>query len=97
VKKVIIVFVSIVIILSLGIYSARLQYNINTLQGEIVNLEHEIQETEVEIKVLQTELSNLTLISRIKPLSNKYLINYHQINKKDFIKIFDIPINPLFE
>ena len=96
-KKVIIVFVSIVIILSLGIYSARLQYNINTLQGEIVNLEHEIQETEVEIKVLQTELSNLTLISRIKPLSNKYLINYHQINKKDFIKIFDIPINPLFE
>ena len=70
-KKVIIGFISIVIILSLGIYSARLQYNINKLQGTIANIEDKIQETEVEIKVLQTELSNLTLISRIKPISNK--------------------------
>ena len=97
VKKAVIVFLSIIIILSLGIYSSRLQYNINSLQDKINTLEREIQETDIEIKVLQTEISHLTSISRIKPISNKYLTNYHQFDKKDFIRIVDIPINPLFE
>ena len=90
VKKAVIVFLSIIIILSLGIYSSRLQYNINSLQDKIKTLEREIQD-------LQTEISHLTSISRIKPISNKYLTNYHQFDKKDFIRIVDIPINPLFE
>lgn len=95
-NKAIIIFTGI-IILFLGIYSSRLQYRINDLQNEISKLEEMIKNSDIEIKVLETEISHLTSISKIKPLSNKYLKNYHNINKNDFIKIVDIPINPLFE
>lgn len=95
-NKAIIIFTGI-IILSLGIYSSKLQYRINDLQNEISDLEHKIKNADVEIRVLETEISHLTSISKIKTLSNKYLKNYHNINKDDFIKIVDIPINPLFE
>ncbi|MBD5405577.1 hypothetical protein HDR59_03450 [bacterium] len=95
-NKAIIIFTGI-IILSLGIYSSRLQYRINDLQNEISKLEEMIKNSDVEIRVLETEISHLTSISKIKPLSNKYLKNYHNINKNDFIRIVDIPINPLFE
>ena len=95
-NKAIIIFTGI-IILSLGIYSSRLQYRINDLQNEISKLEEMIKNSDVEIRVLETEISHLTSISKIKPLSNKYLKNYHNINKNDFIKIVDIPINSLFE
>ena len=95
-NKAIIIFTGI-IILSLGIYSSRLQYRINVLQNEISKLEEMIKNSDVEIRVLETEISHLTSISKIKPLSNKYLKNYHNINKNDFIRIVDIPINPLFE
>ena len=95
-NKAIIIFTGI-IILSLGIYSSKLQYRINDLQNEISKLEEMIKNSDVEIRVLETEISHLTSISKIKPLSNKYLKNYHNINKNDFIRIVDIPINPLFE
>ncbi|MGN0929075.1 MAG: hypothetical protein ACI4N3_00340 [Alphaproteobacteria bacterium] len=95
-NKVIIIFTGIVI-LSLGIYSSRLQYRINDFQNEINVLETQIKDSDVEIKVLETEISHLTSISKVKTLSNKFLKNYHNINTNDFIKIVDIPINPLFE
>ncbi|MBD5397919.1 hypothetical protein HDR60_00215 [bacterium] len=95
-NKVIIIFTGI-IILSLGIYSSRLQYRINDLQNKIDILEAQIKNTDIEIRVLETEISHLTSISKVKTLSNKFLTNYHNINKNDFIKIVDIPINPLFE
>ena len=95
-NKVIIIFTSI-IILVLGIYSSKLQYHINTFQNEIANLEKQIKDIDVEIRVLETEISHLSSIPRIKILSNRYLKNYHNIKTNDFIRIVDIPINPVFE
>ncbi len=96
-KRSIVLFSSFIIIACLGFLSFTIQYKFNDLEKNVLNIEREIKNIDVEIKVLQTELSHLTSISKIKSLSNKYIKNFHQISKYDFIDIFDIPINPLFE
>ena len=97
VNKVIITCFFITITLVLGIYSSKLQYHINNFEGEISKLEKQIKDIDVELRVLETDISHLTSIPRIKVLSNRYLKNYHNINTNDFIRIVDIPINPVFE
>ncbi len=80
-----------------AILSFRLQWKINQFNKNINMFNNEIAQTDVEIKILKTEISHLTSIARIKEISNIYLPNYKNINNRDFIKIIDIPVNPQFE
>ena len=74
-----------------------LQININKFDREIANLQSEIKKTDVEIKVLKTEISHLTSIQRVREIANRYLPQYKNITQKDFINLMDIPVNPDFE
>lgn len=89
--------IAVFLILILGIASFSIQYKIEDLQNNIIETQDNINKVDIEIRVLQTELSHLSSISNIKSLSSKYLKNFHIISNYDFINIFDIPINPLFE
>ena len=74
-----------------------LQFKINKFDREIANLQSEIKKTDVEIKVLKTEISHLTSIQRVREIANRYLPQYKNITQKDFINLMDIPVNPDFE
>lgn len=73
------------------------QFKINKFDREIANLQSEIKKTDVEIKVLKTEISHLTSIQRVREIANRYLPQYKNITQKDFINLMDIPVNPDFE
>ena len=89
----IIVFVEI----CLAILSFILQWKVSQFDKNIKAFNEEIYKTDVEIKILKTEISHLTSIARIKEISNKFLPNYKNITPDDFVKVIDIPVNPQFE
>ena len=80
-----------------AILSFVLQWKINQFDKSIISSKAEIEKTDVEIKILKTEISHLTSIMRVKEISNKYLPNYKNITSDDFIKVIDVPVNPRFE
>lgn len=87
----------VVITFCLGIFSHILQLKINEFDKEIKAVESEILQTEMEIKILKSEFSRLTSITRIREISAPYFSNYKDISQENFVKIIDIPINPRFE
>ena len=80
-----------------AILSFILQWKISEFDKNIGLYGEEISKTDVEIKILKTEISHLTSISRVKELSNKYLQNYKNITPNDFVRVIDIPVNQQFE
>ena len=80
-----------------AILSFILQWKISEFDKNIALYGEEISKTDIEIKILKTEISHLTSISRIKELSNKYLQNYKNITPNDFVRVIDIPVNQQFE
>lgn len=76
----------------LAIFSFVLQWNINQFEKSINANKEELARTDVEIKILKTQISHLTSIPRIKEVSNKYLPNYKNITSDDFIRSIDIPV-----
>ena len=56
----------VVITFCLGIFSHILQLKINEFDKEIKAVESEILQTEMEIKILKSEFSRLTSITRIR-------------------------------
>ncbi len=88
---------SICIVIFLAIVSSVLQLKTSEFEKNIRIFNDEISRVDVEIKILKTEVSHLTSITRIKDISNKYLTNYKNISPNDFINIIDIPVNPQFE
>ncbi len=80
-----------------AIISFTLQWKISQFDKNINMFNEEISKTDVEIKILKTEISHLTSISKVKELSNNYLKNYKNITPNDFIRVIDIPVNPQFE
>ena len=85
------------IVIFLAIISSVLQLKTSEFEKNIRIFNDEISMVDVEIKILKTEVSHLTSITRIKDISNKYLTNYKNISPNDFINIIDIPVNPQFE
>ena len=85
------------IVIFLAIISSVLQLKTSEFEKNIRIFNDEISRVDVEIKILKTEVSHLTSITRIKDISNKYLTNYKNISPNDFINIIDIPVNPQFE
>ena len=92
-------FLSLVFVVEVcaAILSFVLQWRINQFDKSISFNKAEIAKTDVEIKVLKTEISHLTSIIRVKDMAGKYLPNFKNITSDDFVKIIDIPINPQFE
>ena len=76
----------------LAIFSFVLQWNINQFEKSINANKEELARTDVEIKILKTQISHLTSIPRIKEVSNKYLPNYKNITSDDFIRSIGIPV-----
>ena len=64
---------------------------------KVNNIEKELRDTDTEIKVLRTEISHLTSVSRIREIADKYLKNYQHIKNNDFISGIDLPLNPNLE
>ena len=89
-----VLFLSIICIVEvfLAILSFVLQLKINQFEKSINSSKEGIARTDVEIKILKTQISHLTSISRIKEVSNKYLPNYKNITSDDFIRSIDIPV-----
>ena len=80
-----------------AILSFTLQWKTNQFNKNITMYNDEISQTDIEIKILKTEISHLTSIARIKEISNKFLPNYKNITNNDFIRVIDIPVNQHFE
>lgn len=87
----------IIVEICFAILSFVLQWKVSQFDKSIKMYNEEISKTDIEIKILKTEISHLTSIARIKEISNKFLTNYKTITSNDFIKIIDIPVNPQFE
>ena len=83
--------------IGLAILSFVLQLKINQFDKNISINKDEIARTDIEIKILKTEISHLTSITKIKDISNTYLPNYKNITPNDFVRVIDIPVNPQFE
>ena len=83
--------------IGLAILSFVLQLKINQFDKNISINKDEIARTDIEIKILKTEISHLTSITKIKDISNKDLPNYKNITPNDFVRVIDIPVNPQFE
>ncbi len=88
---------SVCVVIFLAILSFVLQLKISEFEKNIRIFNDEIARTDIEIKILKTEISHLTSITRVKEISNKYLKNYKNISPNDFINVIDIPVNPQFE
>ena len=73
------------------------QFEVDKFNEQIRQLDKEIDKTDVEIKILKTEISHLTSVSRVREVADTYLKNFRHIKNADFISGMDIPLNPNLE
>lgn len=92
-------FFPILIVMVIGmlfVYIA-VQFEVDKFGEQIRSLEKEISDTDVEIKILKTEISHLTSVSRVREVADNYLKNFRNIKNNDFINGMNIPLNPNLE